>query len=483
MENLHLARKPVTPIIWLTVVCALVAVWSVFSTGLIGADAQHVPLILSGVLLGFISIFEIRIGLAILLLAIGLSPEFELWGIPNFRYEDLVFPILFFVWITKHTLTKQRFATTNLKLPLLIIVFISLVSSLNNHIYEGLDMRTAVLKFGKSVEYYFIFVIVLNSLRSRRDLHAFIQLMIITSAFVGVYGITQFGLDSGSVGFRVSGPPGETANILGGYYLFHICLAMGLLAHAKPSTRALLIIYLLVMIFPFVQTLSRTSYVALLVGFLVIAFMSRNRILGWMLLVLAMVSLLSPDNVVDRFLSIFGIFSGELPSSFEARVAGWKLFSAYAMNAPLLGRGVGTAQLGHVDSEYLLQLHELGLIGLMAFLWMITKCLRTSYQLKGVRREEGADSMLSGFSLGYFGGCLALMVHSIGATTFTTIRTTEPFFFATGILYVYWNMTRKTRTRHHDSIPVAGPAPRIGHPEGPGLSAFGGRIGSRPDPD
>ena len=76
----------------------------------------------------------------------------------------------------------------------------------------------------------------------------------------------------------------------------------------------------------------------------------------------------------------------------------------------------------------------------------IFRALRTSLRL---HRSNDPDPILSGLALGYFGGCAALLMHSVAATTFTTIRTTEPFFFATGILYAYWNLRRKQIGHSH----------------------------------
>ncbi len=435
-------RRSSVPIVFLVILCCLVGIWCIFSSSLIGADLQYFPFVLSGALLGFISLFEIRVGLAVLLLAIGLSPELELFGIKNFRYEDIMFPILFIVWLTKHTLERKQLAGTDLKVPLLIILFLSLLTTLNNEIYSDLDLQSSVLRFGKSVQYYFIFIIVLNSLNGPRDVNAFAALMIVSSAFVGLYGISQYNLMGSTEGFRVSGPPGETANILGGYYVFHMCLATGLLIRSTPGIRFLLAIYLVLMALPFVETLSRTSYVALLIGFAVMWAMSPNRAMGGLLLLVLLLIVFSPVHVVERLWSIVGVWDGSAPASWEARVEGWKLLLAYSVNAPILGKGVGNLPLGAVDNEYMLQLHELGVLGLLIFLWLIFRCLSTSYRLQKERNSDGAPS---GFCLGYFGGCIALLVHSVGATTFTTIRTTEPFFFATGILYVYWNHIRESR--------------------------------------
>ncbi|MGE3165084.1 MAG: O-antigen ligase family protein [Planctomycetota bacterium] len=457
-------RKYPTPIIALSVICCLVGTWALFTSGLTGADLQLTPLVLSGILLGLISLFEIRVGLAVLLLAVGLSPELSINGVTNFRIEDLIFPILFVVWITKHVANKERFASTDLKAPIFLLLFLALVSSLNNHIYGGLDLRTATFRFGKGVEYYFIFLLVLNSFSSFRELRGFVVMLLLTSSLVGLYGLFQFGLQGGGdAGFRITGPPGETANILGGYYVFHMCLAVGLLPSAKPGHRGLILAYLGMMLLPFMGTLSRTSYVALFSGVMVIWFLSRNRSIGLVFTLVALFSLLAPVTTAERFWSIFDVFGTDAPASWVSRVDGWKALLSAAIETPVLGRGVGRYPLGAVDNEYVLQINEIGIVGLLAFVWLISRCLKTSYRLLSERSPgRPHDPMLRGFSLGYFGGLTALLVHSLGATTFTTIRTTEPFFFASGILYCYWNLTHTRRATAPGAV-LDKVETRIGH--------------------
>ncbi len=436
-----LGRHPL-PLVVVAVICCVIGVCSIYATDLLGAHWQYFPLVLAGGMLGFISFFELRVGLAVLLLAIGLSPEFTLLGVPNIRYEDMILPLILTVWASRHVLTRAWLRPTDLKIPLLLIVFVSLLSSLNNHLYSGLNLLTAVFHFGKSTEYYLIFLIVLNTLRSGADIRGFISLMLLASLLVGIYGIAQWSIHGGAAGYRVPGPIGETANILGGYYVFHICLAIGLLSRARPSARPLLLLYIALMLIPVGLTLSRTSFVALIIGIVTIGIVSRSMAIVWPLALLLLLGVFVPESVTDRFETIAGVFTGHVPSSWGARVSGWQHLVPVALERPLFGHGIGSRSLGAIDNEYVLQLYSLGIVGLGAFLWLISRCLRTSMR---VWRLETRDHWVQGFALGYLGGTVALLAHSIAATTFTTIRTTEPFFFATGILYLCWNRLQARR--------------------------------------
>ena len=179
---------------------------------------------------------------------------------------------------------------------------------------------------------------------------------------------------------------------------------------------------------PFVHTLSRTSWVALLAGIIVLAALSRDRaIAGFLVLVIALVV---TTQARDRFDTFFGFVSGDVPSSWQARVDGWRLFLLQKGFSPLIGEGIGRAPLA-IDSEYVKQLYELGILGLGLFAWIVTRCMRAARRLAA----GATDERYRGFANGYLAGLTALLVHSIAAPTFTSIRTAEPFFIATGLIY------------------------------------------------
>ncbi|MFC1586847.1 O-antigen ligase family protein, partial [Planctomycetota bacterium] len=129
----------------------------------------------------------------------------------------------------------------------------------------------------------------------------------------------------------------------------------------------------------------------------------------------------------------------EAPSSWSARIETWKKIMPEILSKPLIGGGKGSVDLGRADNEYILQVAEGGIIGLILFLFIVGRILRKSYRLaKGLR-----DPWLKGFAMGAFTGTFALLVHAIAATTFTVVRTTVVFYFVAGILYAIDNIHSK----------------------------------------
>jgi hypothetical protein len=149
----------------------------------------------------------------------------------------------------------------------------------------------------------------------------------------------------------------------------------------------------------------------------------------------------------DRFETIFGILNGEPPPAWQARVAGWQYFLPSVLTAPLLGQGIGRAPLA-IDNEYIRQIYELGIVGFILFIVVIWFSGRAALRLS----RHSTNPLFRGFGVGYLAGLAALLVHSIAATTFTAIRTTEPFFIATGLIYAA--LARTTATSKEQEFPA-----------------------------
>lgn len=157
----------------------------------------------------------------------------------------------------------------------------------------------------------------------------------------------------------------------------------------------------------------------------------------------------------ERLSTVLTIFSTP-PPSWQARVLGWEAFLLDLPKAPLLGHGLGSVQLGFVDSEVILRLSEVGILGFAAFLWLIFLAFRTGMSV--ARKAE--DPVLAGFGAGYVAGLAGLVSHAVAATTFTSIRPAESFYIATGIACAI-AIRHTSRAGGGERDPFAEPAPLI----------------------
>ena len=145
-----------------------------------------------------------------------------------------------------------------------------------------------------------------------------------------------------------------------------------------------------------------------------------------------------PDVVKNRVLDTFrpeqsqelkSVGALKLGPSPADRVLTWKRFLTRKIpERPIFGFGV--TGIGFLDGQYMLVLCETGIVGLIAFLWLLLKVFTTA-----LRTYKAVEKPLNkGIALGFMVGMVGLMVQAIGTNTFVIIRIAEPFWFMAAIV-------------------------------------------------
>jgi O-antigen ligase len=117
-----------------------------------------------------------------------------------------------------------------------------------------------------------------------------------------------------------------------------------------------------------------------------------------------------------------------LDTSASARIISYKEALSDWQKRPILGYGV--TGYTFMDAQYPRILAETGIVGLLAFAWLVYALFRV-----GVSTWQNAqDDLLRGLSVGLIAGLVGLLVHGIGANTFIIVRIMEPFWFLVGII-------------------------------------------------
>jgi hypothetical protein len=393
------------------------------------------------------TVLRIEVGLFVLLAAMLLSPEIELRPGSggdrnvNIRYDDILIIVIFVGVMVKLTfegrLSLWQPSPINAGIAAYYAVCLFSTMLALERSLPSWDRRAAFFVLLKMLEFYLIFFMVAHSVRRSRDLRTPIGLFFLVMLVVSVYGIYSIGTTP-----RVSAPfekGGTEPNTLGGYLMLSLCVALGLLIQA-PTLRHKLVFLCICMtgFVPLLYTLSRASYGGLIVGIAVIATVSRKySILVALGVVLAFSSVIMPDVVVERVAKtvqdeggqevvVGGVELGVVDKSTYERVHVWrKVAFIMSLGAQyfLFGGGIGWESV--LDSQYARVLLETGVIGLMAFLFLQWRLLKTTRQ--AYRWTE--DWMGRGIALGMFGATIALVAHSFGTISFLIVRIMEPYWF------------------------------------------------------
>jgi O-antigen ligase len=418
-----------------------------------------------------VSFINIEWGLYILIFSMLLSPEImtgETGGASlgrgvTLRLEDFLLAVIGLSWLARNAVKKDLglFLKTPLNKAILFYVLACVLSTGFGIMTGQVEMKTGCLFVLKYIEYFIVFFMIVNHVRSTDQIKRFVFCLFLTCFIASIIGIIQIP-GGGRVSAPFEGEIGEP-NTFGGYLMFIGMVAAGLLTKAENSkTKQILAVLILCIIPPFLFTQSRTSYLALVPALMVLGYMTDRRIIILGVLVISfMVSpLFLPTAVKNRIMFTFTqpeakgqiqIGDIRLDTSTSARLVSWKeSFQAWTKQ-PFLGYGVTGYHF--VDAEFPRVLVETGIIGFIAYLYLLFSIFKVT--LKNLK--ELKTPYFQGLGIGFLAGFVGLVVHALGANTFIIVRIMEPFWFFVGIMVVMPAMERQ-QAEQTEGVVVPGKA-------------------------
>jgi len=389
------------------------------------------------------TLVNIEVSLTIMIFSMLLSPEIVLGQVPgrdiNLRFEDILLAIITFSWLIKAAINKERalFKKTPFNGPMLAYTSACLISTLRGAAQGFVSPTAGFFYVLKYIEYFLLFILVANHIESKKQIIFYLKAFFVTCIIVSAYGIWQI-----PSGVRVSAPfEGDIGepNTFGGYLLFMLCLAIGLILHKIPQKYKLLLIGTCgLIILPFFYTLSRASYLGIIFSFFAFIILSPKKLplIVTMMAILLAVLIFRPQAVLARVESTFQeeatqtetVGKVKLDPSASARIFSWKLAIQAWTFTPVVGRGV--TGYAFIDGQYIRTLPELGLLGLFALLWLFWQIFKSARRIY----HQAEDDLAKGLSLGFLAGFIGLCTHALTANTFIIIRIMEPFWFIAGIV-------------------------------------------------
>jgi len=426
----------------LTLALGILSIW-------ISSAPLHLPLLgtAAAILFGA-ALLNADAGLVILILSMLFSPEIALGGAGgtgiegtravSLRTDDLVLILVGVAWIARMAIHKDLGAVrrTSLNAGIATYAACCLVSTLLGIEAGRVHPLVGICFVAKYVEYFIIFFITVNYVRSEEQLRRLLAAVLVTAALITLYGAWQI-----PTGVRPSAPfegnEGEP-NTLGGYLVLIFSLAAAI-ASAVEDRRwrrgcALLAAATLV---PLLATLSRSSWIGFAGSLAVLLSFSpaRRQLAAAAILAASLLFFVHPKSVESR---IAYTFQGEehgsmsvghvrLDPSASARISSWGSALDGFVRHPIAGWGV--TGYGFLDAQYFRVLVEIGLVGFAAFAYLLGAVSRLFYRTFTVPQ----DPLHRALGLGMMAGMAGLLLHAIGTNTFLLIRIMEPFWLLSGL--------------------------------------------------
>ena len=387
--------------------------------------------------------------LYILIFSMLLSPEFIVGttegaslgrGI-TLRLDDLVILLIGLTWLAKMAVNKELgvFLRTPINKPIAYYLLVCLISTLLGSLFLKVDLKTGFFFVLKYFQYMFIYFMVANHLKSKRQARNYLWALLITCVIVSVIGMAQIP-EGGRVSAPFEGEVGEP-NTFGGYLAFMIAITAGLLL--TTTSFGLRLIYgsmAFLFIVPLFFTQSRSSYLALILAGMAFLWLSEKRRMVLMAFVCGglLFPFVTPDVVTERLgftftqrehrgrqIEVGGV---KIDTSTTARLRSMEHVIRDFPKHPVLGFGV--TGYGFIDAQYFRVLIETGLIGLLMFLVLLSSIFRLTYR----NFREALEPFDRGLCMGFLAGFIGLLAHAVGSNTFIIVRIMEPFWFVLAIV-------------------------------------------------
>jgi len=407
-----------------------------------------------GVVIFITALVNTDAGLAVLIFSMLLSPEIMLGQVPGrdivIRFDDVLLAIITFTWFAKTAINKglALFIKTPLNKAIGFYVLVCIIATMRGAALGYVTPAKGAFYVLRYTEYFLLYILVVNHIHSRKQIKFFLNALFVTCALVSFYGILQI-----PSGRRVSAPfEGEVGepNTFGGYLLFILCIVVGILLQNVPKKLRLTMICLSILIFiPFLFTLSRASYLGIILSFFAFIILSKRKIVlaGVAATIILAGMVLQPEAVFSRVKYTFQkkrearvkVGSVYLDPSASARIHSWEdSFEAWKKH-PILGRGITGFKF--LDGQYIRTFPEMGVVGFLALAWLLWIIFKHSL---GIYKKMD-DELYRGLALGFIAGFIGLAIHAMTANTFIIIRIMEPFWFITGIVMMLPSLREEER--------------------------------------
>jgi O-antigen ligase len=379
-------------------------------------------------------------------------------------WDEVLLLGLFLLWGVRMLLNRQwEFRSSPVTLPLTVMLGLALLSVVVNRVPAPLGAEAIRVLLQGSLFY----LVGYNLIRSRTQIQILVVVMLIAVTIIATYGIYQFatGLETpdrwvfgeaeSGIRTRVFSTVGNP-NALGGYLILFapVALALALKIPNWPKRLACLAIFVIVSLC-LVLTFSRGAWLGFIVSLIVLGVVLDRRILLMLLAGLLAAPFILPRSIIERIMVLFSAEYLRI-SAVWGRIYFWRQAWDRMIRNPWLGVGPGTfgdaVARRHnipgsiwVDNHYLKIGAEIGVSGLLTFLWLMW------VSVLGTHREwrRQADPFQKALFAGGAAGLIAVLVQNLTVSVFEVLFVSTYWWFIAGIMFAMAHLNWQAPARRH----------------------------------
>ena len=358
----------------------------------------------------------------------------------------------------------HRLRTGNLTLlplsiepALVLYLFVAVVATLASATFTGSlrDLAIYICSF-------LVFFVLINQLQTKKELHTYLNFALAGALLVALYGIYQyiFGapMQSGWVdatrnpliGVRVYSFFGNP-NVMAEYLILIIPFGIALFFSVRNIFCKLLYLGVTgLLALSLLLTLSRGGALGLLAALFIFALLKDRRIIIVLLLVVLIAAAVMPAVFLQRFATI----GNPMDSSNAYRLTVWKETVQMIKDFPLTGVGLGyqayqkvypyymldrTKRPFHSHNTALQSLAETGIIGFLAFFWLMAGAGKRG--LQALRRSD--DNYLKHITMAALAALAGILTQGLGEVIIYLPKITMLFWLTVALIFLALKLDQK----------------------------------------
>lgn len=418
--------------------------------------------------------FKKNLPVILLISAIALSPGFavgEIGGgkIAEIRIEDFLLLILGLVWIANFFISgKKKVKKPPLFFPILVWLAVGALSTLTNLIFTTLNFDRAFFYFLKEIEFFVFYFYIFYHIRNTDSAKFLIKVWIFLGAVNVLYVVYQmivgspfdtgWGLRSGEYGAAAVGEwgvfPSGAFFLIIFVFLINLFLYYFLSLNISKVKKAILGVLAVSPALGVFGSASNTNFLGLVFALSLTLFFLFLRKRNFKLILLAIsilifmaiIFILALENIrfVTRLLVILS--PSHIPINYlSGRIFYWfpivETILEYPLFSLLLGAGKGF--IGEAHNQYLRNFAETGVIGSIAFLFLIFVILKLTF--KTYSKEQ--DPFCLSLSAGFLVATLTMLFLSLATEPFIVVKCSSVYWSFAAITMAVLSFKARERKR------------------------------------
>lgn len=384
---------------------------------------RFIPLFIycAAILLIFISIFgNPKIGILFLFPLLPYQNIFEKLKVFPLGKDlnDLIILSITIGWILKREQSKLGSQKIGLNLPIVLLSIVSLIGLINGSFSFGisLDFSNPYLVDWKNYMLFpVIWLLTANNIKDKKTMMYLVILMVIgilgadyyfrsNLKWMNIWHFSEKARNQMTGLFVYLG-----ANHYGAFFAHFVFILIGFFIFEKKKIKKLVLLGIISLtIYCIIYSFSRGAYIALLLGLFFIGLAKERKIIVLLIVFLIFWRTFVPISVTER-IDMTKNEEGQLEESSAKRVELWGIAWQMFQESPILGKGFNTFRTyteWDTHNFYMKTLAELGILGLIAFLWLCLFAFISGWKLY----KESKDNFFKGLGLGFSACVISVMV-------------------------------------------------------------------------